>query len=105
MIWPPASVKMRATSRCARSACSTIAAAVFTERSDAKATPRRLPMDLGLAGRVAIVTGGSRGIGRAIARELASEGVDVAIASRTAEALEHTAAELAEATGRRILPL
>ncbi len=62
-------------------------------------------MDLELSGKTAIVTGGSRGIGKAIARELAAEGVDVAIASRTAEALEHTAAELAEATGRRILPL
>src|SRR5271165_2207892 len=36
-------------------------------------------MDLGLQGKHAIVTGGSRGIGKAIARELAREGVDVAI--------------------------
>ena len=35
-------------------------------------------MDLGLQGKHAIVTGGSRGIGKAIARELAREGVDVA---------------------------
>ncbi|HEX8122689.1 MAG TPA: SDR family oxidoreductase [Solirubrobacteraceae bacterium] len=40
-------------------------------------------MDLGIAGRVALVTGGSRGIGRAIAAELAAEGVSVAISSRS----------------------
>jgi len=40
-------------------------------------------MDLGLPGKHAIVTGGSRGIGKAIARELAREGVDVAIVART----------------------
>jgi NAD(P)-dependent dehydrogenase (short-subunit alcohol dehydrogenase family) len=62
-------------------------------------------MDLQLTGKTAIVTGGSRGIGKAIAHELASEGVDVAIVARTAEALKHTAAELAEASGRRIVPI
>src|SRR5436190_9042544 len=62
-------------------------------------------MDLELAGKTAIVTGGSRGIGKAIARELAGEGVDVAIVARSAETLEQTAAELAEATGRRIVPI
>jgi 3-oxoacyl-[acyl-carrier protein] reductase len=40
-------------------------------------------MDLGLQGRPAIVTGGSRGIGKAIARELAGERVDGAIVART----------------------
>ena len=40
-------------------------------------------MDLGLQEKHAIVTGGSRGIGKAIARELAREGADVAIVART----------------------
>jgi len=62
-------------------------------------------MDLGLQGKHAIVTGGSRGIGKAIARELAREGVDVAIVARTQADLEATARELATATNRRILPL
>jgi NAD(P)-dependent dehydrogenase (short-subunit alcohol dehydrogenase family) len=62
-------------------------------------------MDLGLTGRVAVVTGGSRGIGKAIALELAREGVDVAVVARGAEALEASAREIAAATGRRVLPL
>ena len=62
-------------------------------------------MDLELRGKTAIVTGGSRGIGKAIARELAREGVTVAIAARSAEALQATAAELAEQTGQQIVPL
>ncbi len=43
-------------------------------------------MDLGLQGKHAIVTGGSRGIGKAIARELAREGADVAIVARKDQA-------------------
>lgn len=62
-------------------------------------------MDLQLTDKVALVTGGSRGIGKAIARELALEGMDVAIAARDAATLEATAKELSEETGRRILPL
>ena len=62
-------------------------------------------MDLGLQGKRAIVTGGSLGIGKAIARELAREGVDVAIVARTKDRLEATARELASETGRRIIPL
>jgi NAD(P)-dependent dehydrogenase (short-subunit alcohol dehydrogenase family) len=62
-------------------------------------------MDLELAGKTAIVTGGSRGIGKAIARELAAEGVDVAVVARSAEALARSAAELAEATGRLVVPI
>jgi NAD(P)-dependent dehydrogenase (short-subunit alcohol dehydrogenase family) len=62
-------------------------------------------MDLQLTGKRAIVTGGSRGIGKAVARALGAEGCDVAIAARDPERLEAAAAELATATGRRIVPL
>jgi 3-oxoacyl-[acyl-carrier protein] reductase len=51
-------------------------------------------MELGLAGRRAIVTGGSKGIGKAIAGELLAEGAAVTICSRHAEELETAAAEL-----------
>jgi 3-oxoacyl-[acyl-carrier protein] reductase len=47
-------------------------------------------MDLGLKGRKAIVTGGTRGIGRAIAQRLASEGCDVAICARNPEQVSET---------------
>jgi NAD(P)-dependent dehydrogenase (short-subunit alcohol dehydrogenase family) len=53
----------------------------------------------------AIVTGGSRGIGKAIARELAREGADVAIVARSQADLEATARELAAETNRRIVPV
>src|SRR5207249_6969208 len=62
-------------------------------------------MDFGLQGKHALVTGGSLGIGRAIARELAREGADVAIVARSKDQLEATARELASETKRRILPL
>jgi 3-oxoacyl-[acyl-carrier protein] reductase len=51
-------------------------------------------MDLGLSGRVALVTGGSKGIGRATAAALAAEGGRVAIASRSKESVEAAAAEI-----------
>ena len=58
-------------------------------------------MDLELKGKTAIVTGGSRGIGKAVAREFGREGVDVALVSRGQEALEATAKELGQETGAR----
>ena len=56
-------------------------------------------MDLGLAGRRAIVTGGSKGLGKAIAGELLAEGAAVAICSRNAGELEATAEELRKQAG------
>src|SRR5919198_3477124 len=55
-------------------------------------------MDLGIGGRVALVTGASQGIGRAIAAELAREGARVAISSRSREKIDTTAAAIG-ATG------
>jgi NAD(P)-dependent dehydrogenase (short-subunit alcohol dehydrogenase family) len=62
-------------------------------------------MDLELTGKGAIVTGGSRGIGKAIARELAREGASVVIAARGREALEATARELNDEAGARVVPV
>lgn len=58
-------------------------------------------MDLQLKGLKAIVTGGTKGIGLAIARTLAAEGADVAICARDAAAVETTAEALAELSGAR----
>ena len=62
-------------------------------------------MDMGLTDKLALVAGGSRGIGKAIALDLAREGADVAIAARNAEQLERAAAEIEDQTGRRAIPL
>lgn len=58
-------------------------------------------MDLGLSGKIAVVTGGASNIGRAISQELAREGVKVAILDRDAAQLERTSAEIA-ATGAMV---
>jgi dehydrogenase/reductase SDR family protein 4 len=63
-----------------------------------------MKVDFSVKDKVAIVTGGSKGIGRAIAITLAEHGADVAIAARGREALDKTRAEI-EATGRRCIAL
>lgn len=60
-------------------------------------------MELGLQGKVAAVTGGSEGIGRATALRLAAEGATVAICARRAEVMNATAAEIKSLTGREVL--
>jgi NAD(P)-dependent dehydrogenase (short-subunit alcohol dehydrogenase family) len=62
-------------------------------------------MDLKLKGKTALVTGGSEGIGKAIALGLAREGVDVAICGRRMDVLEGAATEIAEETGRKIVAI
>jgi NAD(P)-dependent dehydrogenase (short-subunit alcohol dehydrogenase family) len=56
-------------------------------------------MELGLKGRVAVITGGSKGIGRAIARGLAAEGVDLVLMARGIDQLEQTAADIRQQYG------
>lgn len=62
-------------------------------------------MDLKLKGKRALVTGGSRGIGKAIAGALAAEGCDVVIAARGQDALDEAARVLSASGGGRVVPI
>ena len=62
-------------------------------------------MDLGLHGKVAIVTGGSEGIGKAAAASMAAEGADVVIAARRADVLEEAAAEIRAVSNHRVVAI
>src|SRR5258708_37625387 len=62
-----------------------------------------MEMDLGLKGRVAIVAAASKGLGRAVAEELAREGAEVAICARSAENLAEAARHIRAATGREVV--
>ena len=70
------------------------------EPVEALADPARL---FDLTGRTALITGGSRGLGRQMALAFAHQGADVMIASRSLESCEETAREVRAATGRRCL--
>jgi len=61
-------------------------------------------MELGLRGKTAVVTGASKGIGLAVARALAAEGVDLAISARSAEVLQREAKRMADAHGIAVHP-
>ena len=62
-------------------------------------------MDLGLHGKVAIVTGGSEGIGKAAAASMAAEGADVVIAARRADVLESAATEIRAVSEHRVVAI
>jgi 3-oxoacyl-[acyl-carrier protein] reductase len=59
-------------------------------------------MDLGIRGKKALLSGASRGLGRACAHALAAEGVNVTIVARTKDVLEKAGAEIAQATGAKV---
>ncbi len=64
-----------------------------------------IPNLFDLSGRVAVVTGGSRGLGKAMVLGLARAGADVVIASRKLDACQAVAHEVAESTGRRAVAI
>jgi NAD(P)-dependent dehydrogenase (short-subunit alcohol dehydrogenase family) len=64
-----------------------------------------LPAEYNVGGKVAFITGAGRGIGKGIAQVLAEAGADIALNALTSRYVESTAAEIAKATGRRVVPV
>ncbi len=62
-----------------------------------------MALELGLKGRTAVITGGSKGIGRAIARGLAREGVNLVLLARGKELLDRTAEDIRKETGVKVV--
>src|SRR2546430_688503 len=65
--------------------------------------PKFPPMDLGLAGRVALVCGSTKGLRRAVAKALAHEGARVAVNGRHEDAAERAAQQLSSETGQQVM--
>src|SRR6185295_18332447 len=64
-----------------------------------------LPAEYDVTGKVVFITGAARGIGRGIAEVLAGAGCDIALNALTSKYVEGAAAEIAKASGRRIVPV
>jgi 2-deoxy-D-gluconate 3-dehydrogenase len=64
-----------------------------------------LPAEYDITGKVAFITGAGRGIGKGIAQVLAEAGADIALNALTPKYVESTAAEIAKATGRHVVPV
>ena len=62
-------------------------------------------MDLLLKDKIALITGGSQGIGKAIAKKLASEGTNIVICSRNLDNLQESASEIQSLTKRIVMPI
>ncbi|HEX5437982.1 MAG TPA: SDR family oxidoreductase [Gemmatimonadaceae bacterium] len=62
-------------------------------------------MELGLGGKVALVAASSRGLGRAIAAELAAEGASLILCARTEDAVQRAASEIGDTTGAPVLAI
>jgi NAD(P)-dependent dehydrogenase (short-subunit alcohol dehydrogenase family) len=64
-----------------------------------------MPIEFDIAGKVVFITGAGRGIGKGIAQVLAEAGADIALNALTPKHVEGVAAEIAAASGRRVVPI
>ena len=64
-----------------------------------------MPAEFDVTGKVVFITGAGRGIGKGVAQVLAEAGADVALNALTAKYVEETAAQIAAASGRRVVPV